>query len=222
MPKTPLERVTLEGDYVRLVPVRREHIDLLLATALDEDLWRWTPSGIASRADFEAYVDDALERWAAGDALPFTTTVRATGEPVGMTRLANIDLANRRAEIGWTWVGRPWQRTAVNTEAKLLMLAHAFDALGCHRVELKTDVLNTRSRNAILRLGAKEEGVLRKHVVTSSGRVRDTMYFSVIDTEWPEVAATLRARLARGAAASGVTSASREQPGGLDRLEGAR
>jgi RimJ/RimL family protein N-acetyltransferase len=115
----------------------------------------------------------------------------------GSTRYMNIDKPNRHVEIGSTWIGRPWQRTAVNTEAKYLMLRHAFEQLGCHRVELKTDVLNERSRNAILRIGAKHEGVFRKHVVCDSGRVRDSAWFSIIDTEWPEVKAALELKLAR-------------------------
>jgi RimJ/RimL family protein N-acetyltransferase len=107
-----------------------------------------------------------------------------------------VDLKNRRVEIGWTWIGKPWQRSAVNTEAKLLMLRHAFEVLGCLRVELKTDALNEKSRNAILRLGAKQEGIFRKHLLTYSGRMRDTVYFSILDAEWPAVRAGLEAKLA--------------------------
>jgi RimJ/RimL family protein N-acetyltransferase len=117
---------------------------------------------------------------------------------VGSTRLANVEPAHRRAEIGWTWVAAPWQRTAVNTEAKLLLLGHAFDAMGCQRVELKTDALNARSRAAIARLGAVEEGTLRHHMITESGRVRDTVYFSILAGEWPAVRAGLEARLEGG------------------------
>jgi RimJ/RimL family protein N-acetyltransferase len=107
----------------------------------------------------------------------------------------NIDLANRHVEIGATWIGREWQRTPINTEAKYLMLAHAFEKLGCVRVELKTDALNEKSRNAILRIGAKEEGIFRKHVVCWDGRIRDTVWFSILDSEWPEVKASLEKKL---------------------------
>jgi RimJ/RimL family protein N-acetyltransferase len=108
-------------------------------------------------------------------------------------------MRNRRVEIGWTWIGREWQRTAVNTEAKLLLLKYAFETLGCNRVEFKTDVLNERSRAALARIGAREEGVMRRHMVTDSGRVRDSVYFSIIAEEWPEVRAKLEARLRAGA-----------------------
>ncbi len=107
----------------------------------------------------------------------------------------NIDGPNRRVEIGATWIAKPWQRTAINTEAKYLMLRHAFETLGCIRVELKTDALNQKSRDAILRIGAKEEGTLRQHMITSTGRLRDSVYFSILDSEWPKVKADLEARL---------------------------
>jgi RimJ/RimL family protein N-acetyltransferase len=116
---------------------------------------------------------------------------------VGSTRFANADATHRRVEIGWTWLGRDAQRTALNTEAKLLLLGHAFDALGCIRVELKTDALNARSRSAIRRLGAVEEGTLRQHMITSTGRMRDTVYYSILHHEWPAVRDALAARLTR-------------------------
>jgi RimJ/RimL family protein N-acetyltransferase len=118
---------------------------------------------------------------------------------VGSTRFGNIEPDHRRVEIGWTWIGRDWQRTAVNTETKLLMLTHAFETWGCVRVELKTDALNARSRAAILRIGAREEGTMRQHQVTESGRLRDTVYFSILDREWPEVKRGLEDKLRRGA-----------------------
>jgi RimJ/RimL family protein N-acetyltransferase len=116
---------------------------------------------------------------------------------VGSTRFANIDRENKHLEIGWTWIGKPWQRTAVNTEAKYLMLRHAFEELGCIRVEFKTDSLNQQSRNALLGIGAKEEGTFRNHMITQDGRYRHSVYFSVIDSEWPEVKRGLEERLAR-------------------------
>ena len=190
-----IEPVILAGRHVRLEPLSSEHVDPLAEVGLDPDLWRWTSVQVTSRAEMAAYVRSALAVQAAGSALPFVTVEQSSGRVVGSTRYGNIDAANRRVEIGWTWVARPWQRTAVNTEAKYLLLRHAFESLGCLRVELKTDVFNERSRRAIARIGAREEGILRKHMVTQSGRVRDTVYFSIIDDEWPEARSALEARL---------------------------
>ena len=145
------------------------------------------------------YIAAALRTQAEGSALPFATVERATGKAIGSTRYMNIDRANRHVEIGSTWLGLAWQRTAANTEAKFLMLRHAFETLGCLRVELKTDSLNERSRNAILRIGAKEEGTFRNHMITHTGRIRHTVYFSIIDSEWPEVKARLEEKLSCGA-----------------------
>lgn len=192
---TMLAPVTLLGDHVRLVPLAMAHLDALAAVGLDPDLWELTGSQVRQREDLARWVASALADQAAGTALPFVTTLAADGTVVGATRYGNWAPAHRRVEIGWTWVARPWQRTAVNTEAKLLMLRHAFEVLGCQRVELKTDLLNQRSQQAMRRLGATREGVLRRHMVTESGRVRDTVYFSVIAEEWPVVEAGLAARL---------------------------
>ena len=192
-----LTPVTLEGRVVRLEPLTLDHLDRLCEVGLDEDLWRWTTSVIRTRDELRAYIQAALEGQAQGVALPFVTIEQATGRAIGSTRYGNIALPDRRVEIGWTWVGRPWQRSAVNTEAKYLMLRYAFETIGCMRVEFKTDALNERSRRAILRIGAREEGTLRKHMLTQSGRARDTVYFSVIDSEWPDVKAALEARLVR-------------------------
>lgn len=195
----PLEPVTLQGTYVRLEPLGEQHIDGLTAVGLDPDLWQLGLSMIQSRDDMAQYVNTALAEHARGVSLPFATIEQATNTVVGSTRFGNIDLAHRRVEIGWTWIARAWQRSAVNTEAKLLMLSYAFETLGCQRVELKTDVLNQRSRTAILRLGAIEEGILRKHMITASGRVRDTVYFSIVDDEWATVKANLQEKLAHHA-----------------------
>ena len=127
--------------------------------------------------------------------LPFALIEKSIGCVVGCTRYANIERTHHRLEIGWTWVGRQWQRTAVNTEAKYLLLRHAFETLKCMRVELKTDSLNDRSRAAILRIGAREDGTFRNHMITASGRIRHTVYFSIIDSEWPSVKAELEAKL---------------------------
>lgn len=189
--------VAMEGRHVRLEPLTMDHLDALCEVGLDEDLWRWIPIQVRTRDEMAAYVRMALQWQADGTALPFATVERGAGRAIGSTRYMNIDKANRHVEIGGTWIGRAWQRTAVNTEAKYLMLRHAFEQLGCHRVELKTDVLNEKSRNAILRIGAKQEGIFRKHVVCASGRVRDSVFFSVIDSEWPDVKTALEAKLAQ-------------------------
>lgn len=191
-----LEPVVLQGRHARLVPMTPGHVPQLWEAARDPEIWRWTASQVHSEDDVRRYVDEALRWHAAGTALPFVTTEAATGRVIGSTRLANADHTHRRVEIGWTWIAAPWQRTAINTEAKYLMLRHAFEALGCMRVELKTDALNEKSRRAILRIGATEEGTLRKHLVTEGGRVRDTVYFSILDDEWPEVKTRLQERLA--------------------------
>jgi len=136
-------------------------------------------------------VETAFAEQARGESVVFVTVERASGKVIGSTRFMNIDRANSRVEIGSTWIAPAWQRTAVNTEAKYLMLRHAFEVWRCIRVELKTDALNQKSRNAILRLGAREEGTFRKHLLTWTGRIRDTVYFSILDTEWPEVKARL-------------------------------
>ena len=141
------------------------------------------------------YIRAALSDQAKGISLPFVTIDLASGKVVGSTRFLNIDLPNKRVEIGATWLAKRWQRTPLNTEAKYLMMRHAFETLGCNRVEWKTDSLNTASRNAILRLGAKQEGIFRQHMVTWSGRLRDTVYFSVIAPEWPEVKKNLEAKI---------------------------
>jgi RimJ/RimL family protein N-acetyltransferase len=176
-----------------------EHVSPLYAAASDQELWRWTTTQIASMEDMRTYVATALAAQEAGTALPFATLDVSSGEIIGSTRFANIDRANRRAEIGWTWLRRDRQRTGCNTEAKYLMLSHAFDVLGCIRVELKTDALNEKSRAAIRRIGGVEEGILRAHMVTASGRLRDTVYYSILDREWPAVRARLEGMLRRDA-----------------------
>ena len=191
------ESVTLEGTHVRLAPLGLDHLDGLCDAGLDEELWKWVPARVLDRQGMKDYVELALDERRRGLSIPFATTLRQGGRIVGCTRYANISVRDGRLEIGWTWIGKPWQRSAVNTEAKYLMLRHAFETLGCTRVELKTDGLNERSRNAILRLGAKQEGVLRRHTLTYSGRIRDTVYFSILDDEWPSVKAGLEAKLAR-------------------------
>ena len=194
---TPLhiEPVTLQGRHIRLEPLTPDHHGGLCDIGLDPDLWRWIPFQVRSRDEMLAYIRQALQWQTDGTALPFATVEQSSGRVVGCTRYMNIDKPNRHVEIGSTWVGKPWQRTVVNTEAKYLMLRHAFETLGCIRVELKTDALNQRSRNAILRIGAVQEGIFRKHVVCWDGRLRDSVWFSIVDSEWPEVKARLEEKL---------------------------
>jgi N-acetyltransferase len=172
-----------------------DHLDGLARVGLEPEIWRWGIVPLATRADMQTYVEQALDEWRRGVSLPFVIVALPKSEVAGSTRYGNIDLANRRLEIGWTWLGPRYQRTRINTEAKLLLLSHAFEGLGMHRVELKTDALNQKSRAAILRIGAVEEGTFRKHIVTASGRVRDSVYYSILDTEWPLVKARLESKL---------------------------
>jgi RimJ/RimL family protein N-acetyltransferase len=182
-----IQPITLEGLAVRLEPLSLAHYPQLCEAGLDFELWHWTPNNVRTPEDMRAYIKQALAEQKRGTSLPFATIDRASGKVIGSTRYLNIDATNLRVEIGATWLAKNWQRTAANTEAKYLMLGHAFEKLGCIRVEFKTDSLNQRSRDAILRLGAKEEGTLRNHMLTWTGRIRHTVYFSIIDSEWPEV-----------------------------------
>jgi N-acetyltransferase len=191
-----LQPITLEGSHVRLEPLSESHHDALCAVGLDPELWTLIPLQVLDRDQMMNYIRRELAEQAQGTSIPFATVERSSSKVVGATRFMNIDAANKRVEIGSTWIAKPWQRTAINTEAKYLMMRYAFETLGSNRVELKTDSLNTKSRNAILRIGAKQEGILRSHMVTWSGRLRDTVYFSVIAPEWPEVKAALEAKLA--------------------------
>jgi RimJ/RimL family protein N-acetyltransferase len=188
--------VVLEGRLVRLEPLEEGHLADLCEVGLDPELWRLTVTSIQSADDMRRYVREALDQAKRGDSLPFATIERSSGRVAGSTRFGNVDRTNRRVEIGWTWLGREFQRTGINTEAKYLMLKHAFETLGCIRVELKTDVLNQQSRTAILRIGAKEEGILRSHMITETGRVRDSVYYSILAEEWPATRDWFEERLA--------------------------
>jgi len=185
--------VTLEGSAVRLEPIRHEHAEIFWEIAKNslDDIFQWIPYRVQTREDFQRLVEKIFEEQARGESVGFATVERASGQLIGSTRFMNIDRANHRVEIGSTWIIPAWQRTGVNTEAKFLMLRHAFEVWKCIRVELKTDALNLKSRNAILRIGAKEEGTLRRHVITWTGRERDSVYFSILDSEWPLVKTTL-------------------------------
>jgi len=192
-----IQPVTLDGQFIRLEPLSLAHHAALCEVGLSDEIWRWMPQQVHSAEDMRAWIEDALKAQGQGTALPLATLEKSTGRAIGSTRFGNIDGSNRRVEIGWTWLGVPWQRTAANTEAKYLMLRHAFETLGCIRVEFKTDSLNERSRAALLRIGAKEEGTFRNHVIVSTGRIRHSVYYSIIDAEWPAVKAHLEEKLAR-------------------------
>jgi RimJ/RimL family protein N-acetyltransferase len=192
-----LDPVVLEGSFVRLEPMSMDHHARLSDVGLDPEIWRYTIVMIRTPEEMRDYMKSAIELQRGGTSLPFVTIERSSGRVVGSTRFGNYDPANRRIEIGWTWLARPWQRTALNTEAKYLMLTHAFEKLHSVRVELKTDVLNEPSRKSMLRIGAKEEGVLRKHTLMWTGRYRDSIYYSVLDEEWPAVKVQLEKMLVR-------------------------
>jgi len=196
----PTQDVSLEGQVVRLATLQPSHSPLLweVMKGHAEELFRWIPYALRTPEDCARFVDQVLAEHRRGASVPFATLERGSGQIVGSTRFMSIDPANRHVEIGSTWIAPAWQRTAVNTEAKYLMLRHAFEVWKCLRVEFKTDSLNEKSRKAILRLGAKEEGTFRNHMVTWSGRIRHSVYFSIVDTEWPEVKSRLESRLAQG------------------------
>jgi RimJ/RimL family protein N-acetyltransferase len=189
--------VTLHGKHVRLEPLTHAHEKDLARAAADGELWKTDVTIIPKPDGMKDYIEAALKGLALGFELPFTIVRKTDSGPqvVGTTRFYEVFSNDRKAAIGYTWLGKSAQRTPVNTEAKLLLLTHAFETWKCVRVELITDVLNDQSRAAILRLGAKQEGILRKHLILPSGRVRDSVVFSIIDTEWSEVKASLLNRL---------------------------
>jgi N-acetyltransferase len=187
--------ITLEGQQVRLEPLSLAHAEPLVAAASDGELWNSTVTIIPDPAGIDAYIEAALTGQSLGKELPFVIINKSSNEVVGTTRFYEIRSNDRVAAIGYTWLAKRAQRTPINTEAKLLLLTHAFETWQCVRVELITDVLNEQSRAAILRLGAKQEGILRQHLILPSGRIRDSVVFSIIDSEWPEVKARLAARL---------------------------
>ena len=189
--------VTLEGTHVRLEPMREEHADGLVAASVGHGLFRFFPFVLDGEEAMRGYVKGCIAAAAARSLLPFATIERATDRVVGATSYLAIDPANKRLEIGGTWITPAHQRSAVNSEAKLLQLTHCFEGLGCNRVEFKTDERNAKSRAALARIGAKEEGIFRAHMVMPDGHLRSSVYFSVIASEWPEVKKRLAQKLAR-------------------------
>ncbi|MFF3426060.1 GNAT family N-acetyltransferase [Streptomyces sp. NPDC002602] len=189
--------VTLTGRHVTLVPLSMDHLgDLFAAGGGDDEVWRWQ-GGVAPRTEAElgATLSGLLEDAERGTYFPFAVIHRTSGRAIGWTTFMDVDVAHERLEIGWTWYGRAHWRSAVNTETKLLLMTHAFEELGMGRVQLKTDHMNLRSQAAIARLGAQREGVLRRHRRRPDGTWRDTVYFSLLAEEWPDVKSRLGARL---------------------------
>jgi len=201
--------ITLEGEHVRLEPLTIAHAAALADAAADGELWNTQVTIIPRPEGMKDYIQFALDGLAQGNQLPFviarkaqpdtTSTdaaaVNSANRIVGSTRFYEIFPQDRKCAIGYTWLAQSAQRTAINTECKLLLLNHAFETWNCVRVELITDVLNEQSRAAILRLGAKQEGILRKHLILPSGRARDSVFFSITDDEWPAVKSKLQAKL---------------------------
>lgn len=190
-----LDPVVLEGRHVRLEPMEAAHAPALAQAARDGELWKLWYTSVPTPEAIDAHVELMLKRREQRTFLPFVVRLRETGEVVGQTTFCNVDHDNRRVEIGYTWYSRKVQRTAVNTEAKRLLLGHAFEAWKCIAVEFRTNWFNERSRTAIARLGAKQDGVLRNHMRMPDGSFRDTVVFSIIESEWPAVKRNLLHRL---------------------------
>jgi N-acetyltransferase len=196
MPRPPFDPrpVTLTGAHAILEPLDERHAAGLLAAGADDETWRYMPlPAPRTIAEVSAMIRAASEETAAGREVAFAIVERSSGDAVGSTRYLDIQRPHRALEIGFTWIGPAWRKTAINTDCKLLLLTHAFDVLGAHRVTLKTDARNLRSQRAIERIGAMREGVLRRHRVCWDGTVRDSVYYGVTDQDWPEVAARLAA-----------------------------
>lgn len=189
------EKITLEGNDVRLEPLSRNHRDGLIETIADGELWKLFVTMVPRIEGIDEFIENAASAHASGDGLAFATIDKKSGRVIGSTRFMKANLANNRVEIGFTFIAKSFQKTKVNTEAKLLMLTHAFEAMQLNRVEFLTDYLNHTSRNAILRLGAKQEGILRNHMVMPDGRVRDSVLFSIIQNEWAGVKQNLLYKL---------------------------
>ncbi|PPK93537.1 RimJ/RimL family protein N-acetyltransferase [Kineococcus xinjiangensis] len=194
-----LDPTILKGDHVVLEPLGHEHHDGLVEAVRDGELWKLWYTVIPTPEGMRAEIERRLGEQRAGTMLPFVTRRASTGEVLGMTTFCDADAASPRVEIGATWLARSAQGSAVNTEAKLLMLAHAFEAWGCIAVEFRTHWMNQQSRAAIARLGAKQDGILRSHKIMPDGTLRDTVVFSIIAAEWPTVRTHLQHRLTRSA-----------------------
>nr|WP_086939386.1 GNAT family protein [Thaumasiovibrio occultus] len=192
-----LNEIELESATVRLIPLRLEHKDALLDAASDGNLWELWYTSVPNRDAIDGYLQHALSDQDRGVALPFTVVEKATNKIIGTTRLFNVDHANRRLEIGHTWYAQSYHRSSVNTECKLLLLTHAFESLHTIAVEFRTHWHNQQSRQAIARLGAKQDGVLRNHQIMPNGSYRDTVVFSIVESEWSAVKTSLQYKLTR-------------------------
>lgn len=193
-----VSRVTLQGNYVRLEPLSEEHIPGLAQIGIGQDFWHFMLYGdMKTEDDMRGWALDILEREKKGGDLPFAVIHLASGKVAGATRYLNIAPKDRGLEVGGTWYGTEFQRTAVNTECKYLLLGHAFETLKAIRVQIKTDSRNERSQRAIERIGAKQEGVLRNHMILPDGYIRHSVFYSIIDSEWAEVKKNLEAMLAK-------------------------
>lgn len=179
--------IILEGEFVRLEPLSTHHKQGLCDAICDGELWNLFVTLVPHPKDIDSFFSNAKNTFDNNEGIAFATIDQQTNKIVGSTRFMKANLPNKRVEIGFTFLGQSWQKTKINTEAKLLMLSHAFETMELNRVELLTDYLNTNSRNAILRLGAKEEGILRNHMVMPDGRIRDSVIYSIIKNEWPGV-----------------------------------
>ena len=186
-----LEPITLEGKYIILRPPLLDDIEGLSNASRDGEIWNSRFSQFPHPNEMQKYIQGMLDLSSNGLILPFITIDKTSNTIVGTTRYLNIDYENHRLEIGHTWIAKSWRKTYVNTEAKFLMLQYAFEKLGCIAVEIRTDVLNTVSRQAIQRLGAKQDGILRNHKIMRDGRIRDTVCYSIIKPEWKQVKANL-------------------------------
>ena len=187
--------VELESENIKLTPLTMEHADALVNATNDGELWKLWFTSVPNAEIIDDYITSALEQKAKGLSLPFVVIDIASGEVIGSTRFCNADLLNQRVEIGYTWYSKSYQKTSCNTECKLLLLTHAFESLGAIAVEFRTNWHNQASRNAIARLGAKQDGVLRNHQKMPNGGFRDTVVFSIIEAEWPSVKENLTFKL---------------------------
>ncbi len=190
-----LNPIELDGNLVKLLPLSESFKPQVLEAASDGDLWELWYTSVPSKDNLDMYVDFALEQESEGLALPFVVIEKSSGKVVGSTRYCSVDAPNRRVEIGYTWYSKSVQRTGINTECKYLLLGHAFEQLNAIAVEFKTNFFNFPSRNAILRLGAKQDGVIRNHRIDKMGNIRDTVIFSILNSEWPTVKTSLEFKM---------------------------
>lgn len=190
-----LVETTLTSELVDLIPLRKDHAEALVAAASDGELWNLWFTGVPSAETVDAYIEKALQQQQEGSSLPFVVLDKTTKTILGCTRICNADSQHKRVEIGYTWYAKRVQRTAVNSQCKLLLLQFAFEQLGCIAVEFRTHWHNTKSRSAIARLGAKQDAVLRNHQIGLDGTIRDTVVFSIIQSEWPAVKQSLSFRI---------------------------